>query len=72
MSRMDKNRRMIWNDSWMAKKKKHAEKRVCPCRLFSYKTLQETQSVIKTAEKLNEPVERVREIAIEYQVEVSD
>lgn len=56
----------------MAKKKKHAEKRVCPCRLFSYKTLQETQSVIKTAEKLNEPVERVREIAIEYQVEVSD
>ena len=26
----------------------------------------------KTAEKLNEPVEKVREIAIEYQINVSD
>ncbi len=37
-----------------------------------YKTLQETGSVRTTAARLNEPSDIVREIALEYHVQVSD
>lgn len=37
-----------------------------------YKTLQETGSVQTTAARLNEPSDIVREIALEYHVQVSD